>query len=92
MDTKNLVDYVLLAIVGYFAATWILGAVQTGVRVAGEFSASPGYGNPAVYPSGFLYGNGAGWGGGWGGSPVRWGDQGGNGGGYTGRPRGAGGY
>jgi len=88
MDAKKLLEYGLLAVLAYFAITWLFRvATSVGDGLASTFAPvpTPDY-PPTVFAPGFIY---------WstdlyGGTPVRW--QAPRRGGYTGRPRNAGGY
>jgi hypothetical protein len=68
MDTKELIKYGVLIIVGWLALQWFLGVVQgVASEVGSDFSPArqPYYG-PGMNQGSFLYWNG------YGGSPVRW--------------------
>lgn len=57
MDTKKVVEYGLIIIVVYFAASWLLGALQSGVQSFGGYRRGyPNvYGTP-IAPNTWLYG------------------------------------
>lgn len=68
MDAKKLIEYGVLAIVGWFILTWLLGTIEGAVAQIGAGFNQPDYQAPLVYPQYFLYS-----GGGQPVSPVRWG-------------------
>lgn len=86
MDGKKLIEYGVIAVIAWFVLTWLFGTVQTVSQSFGQSGQPDPYQSPMFYPRYAFYGAR------WGGSPVRWRGEQGQGGGYTGRPMGAGGY
>lgn len=87
MDTKKLIEYGVLAIVAYFALTWLAGLAEQGIAAVSSIGNSGGqYYGPASYQGGFIYGGVSSYG-----SPVRYGPP-QRGKGWRGRVPGSGGY